>query len=375
MTTARNQPQHAPAELLAEACTFLASAELRGTSAARLATVREEITHTGTYAHTADELTWGARIAWRNATSCLGRAYWRALEVRDRREVTTVDELAEACVEHLRVATNGGRVRLTITVGPAADAGQALRVLNHQLVGYAGHLQADGSVVGDPKSVWLTQLVRSLGWSGTGGRFDVLPLVIQRAPGERPWWYRLPRDVVMEVPLSHPDLPWFEALGLRWYAHPAISHQRLRIGGVDYPAAPFSGWYTATEISAENLARRYSVLPEIAQRMGLDTTSTRTLWLDRALVELTTAVLHSYQRHGVIVVDHHHAAKSFSTHENSELAAGRPVYGRYSSLVAPTAAATTDVYYRSYRNRVVVPNFFPPAPIDLDPDAANGALR
>lgn len=30
-------------------------------------------------------------------------------------------------------------------------------------------------------------------------------------------------------------------LGLRWYAVPAISHMRLRIGGLSYPAAPFNG--------------------------------------------------------------------------------------------------------------------------------------
>ena len=54
---------------------------------------------------------------------------------------------------------------------------------------------------------------------------------------------------------------------------PAISNMRLSIGGVDYPLAPFSGWYMGTEIGARNFAdaHRYNQIPVVAQRMGLDT--------------------------------------------------------------------------------------------------------
>ena len=34
---------------------------------------------------TAAELTWGAKVAWRNSVRCVGRLYWEALEVRDLR--------------------------------------------------------------------------------------------------------------------------------------------------------------------------------------------------------------------------------------------------------------------------------------------------
>jgi len=55
-----------------------------------------------------------------------------------------------------------------------------------------------------------------------------------------------------------------------------------------------------TEIGARNLGdvNRYNLLPVIAERMGLDTRSDRTLWKDRALVELNVAVLSSFARHG-----------------------------------------------------------------------------
>ena len=69
---------------------------------------------------------------------------------------------------------------------------------------------------------------------------------------------------------------------------PAISNMCLEIGGVCYPAAPFNGWYMGTEIGARNLADvdRYDLVPVVADRLGLDTAASRSLWRDQALVEL-----------------------------------------------------------------------------------------
>src|SRR5256885_17266108 len=39
----------------------------------RLRHVRHEIEATGTYRHTAAELEFGARVAWRNSSRCIGR--------------------------------------------------------------------------------------------------------------------------------------------------------------------------------------------------------------------------------------------------------------------------------------------------------------
>ena len=54
----------------------------------RVEEVRAQIERSGTYAHTAAELTFGARAAWRNSSRCIGRLYWRSLRVRDRRNIT-----------------------------------------------------------------------------------------------------------------------------------------------------------------------------------------------------------------------------------------------------------------------------------------------
>jgi nitric-oxide synthase, bacterial len=142
-----------------------------------------------------------------------------------------------------------------------------------------------------------------------------------RRPGVVDW----PEGLILEVPSRHPDHPWFEALQLKWYALPALSGMLLQIGGVKYPAAPFSGWYVGTEVGARDLAdiQRYNVLPMVGKHLGLDTKSDRSLWKDRALVELNAAVLHSFAQAGVAMVDHHTVARQFMLHEEREMKAGR----------------------------------------------------
>lgn len=328
----------------------------------RVRQIRQSLATTGIYQHTPDELTGGARVAWRNAVNCLGRAHWNDLHVRDARHATTIDDVYDACVEHLRFSTNGGKIRLALTVLPAQPFEQpGWRIWNSQLIRYAGYRQPDGSILGDPDSVPLTAMALQLGWpGGPGTAFDILPLIIQPPHGQ-PRWFPLPVDTVVEVELSHPDFAWFIDLGLRWYAHPAVSNQLLRIGGIDYPAAPFSGWYTATEIGARNLSdtNRYNVLPAIADQMGLNRQSDRTLWKDRALVELLRAVIHSYDEHGVTIVDHHFAARTFVRHEEREARRGRTVPARLATILAPTAASTTALYTRTYSDDIRLPNFFP----------------
>ena len=184
-----------------------------------------------------------------------------------------------------------------------------IRIWNPQIIRYAGYRQPDGSVVGDPAHVELTQVVHQLGWRGEKGTpFDVLPLAIQM-PDQPPKLFELPPDTIVEVPLHHPNYPWFASLGLKWHALPVISNMRLSIGGLSYTAAPFNGWYMGTEVGARNLGdvTRYNVLPLVARQMGLDVRSDRTLWKDRALVELNVAVLYSFARSGITIVDHHTA--------------------------------------------------------------------
>jgi nitric-oxide synthase len=326
----------------------------------RVEEVRAQIERYGTYAHTTAELTFGARVAWRNSSRCIGRLYWRSLQVRDRRHVTTAAQLAGEAFAHLRVASNSGRVRPTLTVfAPTTPERPGPRIWNEQLIRYAGYRQPDGTVIGDPRYADFTSAVRDLGWpGGPGTPFDVLPLVVQ-VPGEGPALFDLPRDVVLEVPLSHPRYPWFSELGLRWHAVPAISNMCLEIGGVCYPAAPFNGWYMGTEIGARNLAdvHRYDVVPVVARRLGLDTASERSLWRDQVLVELNIAVLHSFDAAGVTMADHHTESHRFLTHLAREERAGRITPADWSWIVPPISGAATPVFHRYYENADLRPNY------------------
>ncbi|MEU1424295.1 nitric oxide synthase oxygenase [Kitasatospora sp. NPDC005751] len=321
-----------------------------GDPTGRVLAVLDEIDRTGTYQHTPAELAYGARLAWRNAARCIGRLYWRSLVVRDLRHLASADDIATECFEHLRVASNGGRIRPVISVfAPDRPGRPAARILNQQLVRYAGRPTGHG-FVGDPAGARLAARARDLGWKCGEERFEVLPLLVQERPGARPEWYELPDDTTPEVELSHPDHPWFAELGLRWYTVPAISDMTLEIGGVRYPTAPFNGWYMGTEIGARNLADadRYDMLATVADRLGLDTSSDRTLWRDRALVELNVAVLHSFQEAGVTIADHHTESERFLKHIAQEKRLGRPTPADWSWIVPPVSGGLTPVYHRYY---------------------------
>ncbi|HEY2207584.1 MAG TPA: nitric oxide synthase oxygenase [Pseudonocardia sp.] len=318
----------------------------------RLRQVLHQIDTTGSYHHTPRELAFGARVAWRNSARCIGRLYWRGLRIRDRRHLNGPSDVAAECVEHLREATRNGRIRPTITIfAPDRPGLPGPRIHNEQLIRYAGYRGADDSVLGDPRAVEFTDLAEAMGWPRPAipGPFDVLPLMIS-GPDSPPSLFTLPADSVLEVLLRHPEFPWFAELGLRWHAVPAISNMPLVIGGVCYPAAPFNGWYLNTEIGARNLADRdrYDLLPLIAERLGLDTSSPRTMWRDRAQIELLRAVQHSFDDSGVKMADHHTESDRFLMHVANEENAGRRCPADWSWIVPPVSGGLTSVFHRYY---------------------------
>jgi nitric-oxide synthase, bacterial len=333
----------------------------------RLRRVRAEIERTGTYVHTEAEVEFGAQVAWRNAARCIGRLYWHGLHVRDRRAVHSPSAVADECAAHLRACTRGGRIRSTITVfAPDRPGHPGPRIVNDQLVRYAGHRTSTGAIRGDGGQVELTEHALALGWQPPEppGRFDVLPLLIS-ADGGAPEVHELPRNAVLEVPLVHPEFAWFADLRLRWHAVPAISNMPLSIGGVTYPAAPFNGWYLGTEIGARNLAdaQRYDLLPVVAERMGIAGGSERTLWRDRAVIELVRAVQHSFDVAGVTMSDHHEEARRFLKHVAKEERAGRGCPADWSWIVPPISGALTPVFHRYYDepDPRIRPAYLPPA--------------
>lgn len=326
----------------------------------RIQEIRRQIDQDGTYEHTFDELTYGAKVAWRNSNKCIGRLFWNRLHVFDAREKTNAHDIFQALFHHVEFATNGGQIRPTITIfKPANQNYTPVRIWNHQLLRYAGYETKHG-VIGDSASISFTKACLELGWRGENTHFDLLPLVIQ-VNGKKPVWMQIPKNIVQEVPIEHPKYAIFaDSFSVKWYAVPIISDMRLEIGGIHYAAAPFNGWYMETEIGARNLADedRYDLLPVVAKSLGLEMSSNSTLWKDRALVELNIAVLHSFKLHGVSIVDHHTAAQQFLGFEKNEQVANRALTGNWTWLIPPLSPATTHIFHRGFDNTILKPNYF-----------------
>lgn len=313
-----------------------------------------EVMDAGEYVPTTEELTFGARVAWRNSNKCIGRLFWHSLHVFDERKLQDEDSIFQALLRHIEFATNNGKIRPTITV----FAPGKIRIWNNQLIRYAGYETANG-IVGDPDSVAFTKVCQELGWQGEGTAFDVLPLVIQ-IEGREPQVFTIPKEHVLEVDITHPEYEKIDELQLKWYAVPIISSMRFNCGGIDFEAAPFNGWYMGTEIGARNFAdeTRYNYLPAIADAIGIQQNTNSSLWKDRALVELNIAVLHSYKDAGVSIVDHHTAAQQFKLFQQQEESQGREVTGNWTWLIPPMSPATSHIFHQPIANIILKPNYF-----------------
>lgn len=328
----------------------------------RLEQVRTEIQSSHTYYHTFKELEFGARVAWRNNVRCIGRIYWKTLKIFDARQLTTTEEIYQALSNHLRYATNEGNIRSAITIfrQKMPDETKGIQIENSQLIRYAGYTQPNGTIVGDPAQLKLTQQCIQLGWKPSQQtNFDILPWLIT-LPGQPTEMKEAPLSLIKEVPIEHPTFEWWNTLQLKWHALPVISDMILEIGGIQYTAAPFNGWYMGTEIGSRNLGdqHRYNLLPLIAQKMGLDTSQSFLLWKDRALVELNTSVLYSFQKYQVKINDHHEASDYFIHFEDAEKKQGRTIAADWSWIVPPMSASATAVFHKEYENKTVNPNFY-----------------
>jgi nitric-oxide synthase len=183
----------------------------------RYTEIRYDIEQAGTYQHTFAELEHGARVAWRNSARCIGRLQWQSLSVRDMRHLSRAEDIFAALVEHLCLATNGGKIRTMISVfAPQEPQRPGIRIWNPQLIRYAGYRQFDGTILGDPLHAEFTEIVRSWGWKmERKSPFDVLPIVIQM-PGQQPAlsgsttpvFHRHYKDVLLKPNFFYQIPPW-----------------------------------------------------------------------------------------------------------------------------------------------------------------------
>lgn len=326
--------------------------------------VRKEILQEGTYWQTTEEVAFGAKVAWRNSNRCIGRLFWKTLKVLDFRKVRTEKALIQSIEQHLKIAQATNKIRSVISIFPPESAVQCtpFRILNYTLMQYAGYLSDNGTIVGDPRHVDFTNFCLELGWKGRRTAFDILPIVWKDEHGKY-GYYELPKELVKEVHFEHPDFSWWSELQLKWYSLPVISNMRLEIGGINYPSAPFNGWYMLNEIATRNLGDkdRYNLLPLIGAKMNLD--KSNPLWKDKALLAINEAVLYSFNKANITIVDHHTASTQFMKFVAMETAAERPVTGEWSWLIPPNAGSTMDIFHQHWKNEIQKPNFFANQPI------------
>uniref|UniRef100_A0A8B9PK17 Nitric oxide synthase n=1 Tax=Apteryx owenii TaxID=8824 RepID=A0A8B9PK17_APTOW len=322
----------------------------------RLEEVTKEIETTDTYQLRDTELIYGAKHAWRNAARCVGRIQWSKLQVFDARDCTTAHGMFNYICNHIKYATNKGNLRSAITIFPQrTDSKHDFRIWNAQLIRYAGYKQPDGTILGDPANAELTEICIQQGWKAPYGRFDILPLLLQ-ANGNDPELFEIPPELVLEVPIRHPKFEWFKDLGLKWYGLPAVSNMLLEIGGLEFSACPFSGWYMGTEIGVRDYCdnSRYNMLEQVAKKMNLDMRKTSSLWKDQALVEINIAVLYSFQ---VTIVDHHSATESFIKHMENEYRCRGGCPADWVWIVPPMSGSITPVFHQEMLNYRLTPSF------------------
>lgn len=304
-----------------------------------------------------DEVDWAGKIAWRNSEKCIGRLPWKSLKCFDAQSTLSSRELFQKCLEHIDYSTNKGRIIPTMTFFAHHKSSQGFQILNEQLVRYAGYKTGKKAFIGDPAQVQFTELAVSLGWKPPRHltSFDLLPIII-RNPDYSLQWFEIPKDLVLEVQICHPDYQSLEQLGLKWHALPAISNKYCDAAGLKFPCV-FSGYYMVTEIASRNFldVSRYNLLIPVANALSISIQDP--FWKDQVMIEMNRAVFHSFREAGVTIVDHHTASAQFMKHLEKEECKFRKVVGDWSWLVPPTSGSLCPVFHRYYSTEQRKPRF------------------
>ena len=200
----------------------------------------------GNYVQTREELQFGVRRAWRNSRKCIMRSHCEELRLCDLREVTSSVDMGMELMKAVSEAFNGGNILPTVFVFPPRKVNsRGPLIWNNQILQFAGYRCGDGSIIGDPMSVELTAAIIELGWKPPQprSRWDILPLVTM-ADGDDPALIELFPDLCKLVKIRHPQYSTeFGLLDLKWVRFPALTRLGFDIGGVQYTATPFIGWY------------------------------------------------------------------------------------------------------------------------------------
>jgi nitric oxide synthase oxygenase domain/subunit/sulfite reductase alpha subunit-like flavoprotein len=288
----------------------------------------------GLWQQTTAEIEFGVRVAWKHSSKCIMRSEYSNLKVVDLRHVTTSKEMGTELLHHLKHAFNGGDVNPTTFIFPPRTPGQrGPMVWNGQLLSFAAYEADDGTILGDPANLSLTNAIIELGWTPPSFRtqWDLLPIVTM-AEDDVPVITPLSEHEFPLVHITHPTNPLpFDRLGLRWVPAPALSRLGFDIGGVQYTATPFIGWFMDAEIGVRDLGdkNRYDMLPRLATSLGYTSSPSdldrapeheKLAVLSKTQAELNFAVFHSFRQAGVMMTDTLSASSMYSSFDDEHLA-------------------------------------------------------
>ncbi|KAL9178842.1 hypothetical protein ACHAXT_003973 [Thalassiosira profunda] len=322
----------------------------------RMAQIRRSIELSGTYEHTFDELQHGARVAWRNAPKCANRKYWGQLKLLDCRDEKTNRGMFDACIRHLDKAMSCSVSEAYITVFKPAPPGEEKdgpRIWNDQLLQFASYSDEEGKVIGDPKNLRFTEMLKQrFGWEGPPdgkhGAYDYLPLVIQADPDGPPELFEVPLECAPPVHIHHPRYPELSSLGMRWYPIPAVCALDMTVGGLAYTAVPFNGWYASTEVLRDLTDEsRYNMLKPVGTALGMDTDTKpgdAPLWIDDVMAIVNRAVYHSFKASKIAMVDHHTLINSFWGWYHDEMKVRKYCPVNWKWVVPPMSSSTSPCY-------------------------------
>lgn len=139
----------------------------------------------------------------------------------------------------------------------------------------------------------------------------------------------------------------------------AVSDMLFDVGGIEFTAAPFNGWYMGTEIGARDLCdkQRYNLMPVFGEKMGLAIEDPISLWKDEVLLEVNKAVLYSFAKNGATLVDHHTASQQFLQHMENETKKRGGCPADWTWIVPPMSGSVTGVYHQEMVNYHLKPAF------------------
>ncbi|CAF0860268.1 unnamed protein product [Brachionus calyciflorus] len=313
---------------------------------------------TGTFYLTFSELEFAVKTSWRNSARCIGRINWSNIKLFDGRNCTTTKEMFDLLCQHIRYANNGGNIQSAITVFRQRINGMYdFRIWNSQLINYAGYQLSESETIGDKSQIEFTRICESLGWKGKRTEHDILPLVLQ-ANGNAPDIYEIPEDLIVQVDILHPKNESFKKLQLKWFGVPAVSSMCMDAAGIFFNCVAFNGWYMNTEIGRDLIeANRYNKLNLIAKVLNLDISNNSTLWKDEVLLETNKAILYSFNKAGVTIVDLHSAAESFVKHYENEIVLRGGTPADWVWINPSMSAHITPIFGLEMLNYVVKPYF------------------